>query len=607
MTEEFKILSDRDHMLMRPEIFIGSVTNEVHTRFVLGKYKDIEYVPALIKCIDEIIDNCIDEAIRTNFKYANEISVSVDPSDNEVTISDNGRGIPQVKVIDPDGNSILQPVAAWTRAKAGSNFTDDRSGIGANGVGSFCTNVMSFKFEGVTADGEKQVSVKCFENASKVFVSESKADYHGTTVKFIPDFQRFGVFFISDSDIEVIQDRIESLSVNFPKIKFKFNGKVVKTNIKSTANSYGTNVYYEDENVSCFVTGSEEYLTNSYVNGVHTSEGGTHTTYFTNKLIDELELQIKKKYKISIPRNNIRQGLTVGLFLRNFRNPKYTSQIKVQLSNSQAEISPYLKDLPYDKLVSKIVANEDIISPIVDTYIAKKEAEEKRELARQEKKNNSKTVIGHIKASTKNSTLFITEGKSAMNYFIKVRSHKTQGGYAIRGKFLNTWGKKKSYILKNKEASDLINILGLSLTSKDISEMNYQNIAIMTDSDLDGIGSIQPLLLAFFYRWPELFKQGRVRFCRTPIVIATKGNKSQWFYDLEEYESEKHKLTGYKIRYIKGLGSLHKEEYKRAISDEHGVFDVIEIDDDRYFEMLFGRDSDSRKQWISTGTLDEQK
>lgn len=468
--DTFRMLTDREHMLMRPEVFIGSVSNEIHERFVLGQYIEIEYVPAMIKCIDEILDNCIDEAIRTDFKYANEISIKVDTNDNQITISDNGRGIPQNVLTDPDGNEILQPVAAWTRAKAGSNFNEIRTGIGANGVGSFCTNVMSFKFEGRTCNGKNAIIVKCFDNASRVFVSQEKTTEQGTTVKFIPDFQRFGVFFISESDIKVMQDRVESLSVNFPKIKFKFNGKVVKSNIKPASEKYGTNIYYEDANVSCFVGASDMYLSNSYVNGVHTIDGGSHVMCFTNKLIDEISRLITKKHKIEIPRNVIRQGMKVGVYLRNFVNPNFTSQIKVQMSNTVAEISPYFKDVPFEKMANKFVNDVDMVSPIVDTYIAKKLQEEKRQAAKEEKKNASKSVIGHIKASTKNSTLFITEGKSAMNYFIKVRDHKTQGGYAIRGKFINTWKKPVKTILANNEAADLVNILGLNLT-KPLREM----------------------------------------------------------------------------------------------------------------------------------------
>jgi DNA gyrase/topoisomerase IV subunit B len=147
---EIKILSDKEHIIKRSGMYIGSSANEEHERFVFGQFQKIKYVPGLVKIIDEIIDNSIDEAIRTNFQFANKIDVTVSP--HLVSVSDNGRGIPQSTVTTPEGEQIPGPVAAWTRPKAGGNFGDDseRKTGGMNGVGSSLTNIFSTVFTGIT-------------------------------------------------------------------------------------------------------------------------------------------------------------------------------------------------------------------------------------------------------------------------------------------------------------------------------------------------------------------------------------------------------------------------------------------------------------------------
>lgn len=149
MTEQFKILTARQHVRERIGMYMGSSAREFIERFMMGNWQTVEYVPALSKMVDEILDNSIDEAIRTNFEYANKINVSVDG--NKVTITDNGRGIPQELVYDETTDTkIARATAAWTRVNAGTSFDDDRVTIGTNGVGSAATNFLSSKFLGKT-------------------------------------------------------------------------------------------------------------------------------------------------------------------------------------------------------------------------------------------------------------------------------------------------------------------------------------------------------------------------------------------------------------------------------------------------------------------------
>jgi DNA topoisomerase-2 len=155
-----------------------------------------------------------------------------------------------------------------------------------------------------------------------------------------------------------------------------------------------------------------------------------------------------------------------------------------------------------------------------------------------------------------------------------------------------------SDILKNKESFDICAITGLVFGEK-AEGLNYRNIAIMTDADVDGTGSIYPSLLAFFANWPELFEQGRIKFVKTPVWICQKGKEQKWFYTSDEYEAVKDELKGWNARYIKGLGSLEVDEYEKVINEPH--YDVVKLPENwkEHFEMLLGNDSAPRKVWMS--------
>ena len=191
MSEDFKILTARQHVRERICMYMCSSAQEEVERFVMGEWKTAKYVPALSKMIDEILDNAIDEAIRTNFKYANKIDVSVS-MDGAIIITDNGRGIPQNSVYDETTDrSIPQAEAAWTRVNAGTSFDDERVTIGTNGVGSAATNFLSSKFTGKTWSNGKLITVACKDGANQIQLKESTREGNGTEVLFVPYFELF--------------------------------------------------------------------------------------------------------------------------------------------------------------------------------------------------------------------------------------------------------------------------------------------------------------------------------------------------------------------------------------------------------------------------------
>ena len=601
--EDFKILSARDHVRMRTGMYLGSTARETVERFVLGEWRSVDYVPALIKMIDEIIDNGIDEAIRTNFKHANQISVTL--KGDTITIEDNGRGIPQEEVIDADGNKMLRPVAAWTKTNAGTSFSDERTTIGANGVGSACTNFMSIKFIGDTWQNGNLVKVTCKDGANDIKVSTSPKDGSGTRVTFTPDYSLLSVDGLSDANtIDLIHDRLTSLQIAFPEIKFKFNGKrIAESNIKKYAKLFTPDdasvVFSASDNLSYFIAGSEDgFRTTSYINGVNTRLGGTYVDFIVNGIVDELTGLIKRKHKIEVAKSTIKGGLTFVLFARGFVDPKYDSQTKERLTSNITSVKEHYDGEDFTKLAKKIMASEDIIGPIVEAQLAKKLAADKRASTLAQKKLKKIKVAKHIAATTTDSTLYLCEGDSAIGFLLKVRDPKIVGGYPLKGVIMNTWDMKPADVLKNKELSELIAVLGLDINNPNsVDDMTYKNIATLTDADHDGIGHIMPLLLAFFYKfWPKLFKEKRVHIARTPILISAKGKDVKWFYDYESAHQFKNSSSGYKHRYIKGLASHTEEEYSTIINTPK--LDTVVIDDDTWFEVGYGKESQLRKDWL---------
>ena len=186
---------------------------------------------------------------------------------------------------------------------------------------------------------------------------------------------------------------------------------------------------------------------------------------------------------------------------------------------------------------------------------------------------------------------------SAKSFFISVRDPKKHGIYPLRGVVMNTWDMKPADVLKNKELSEVIAILGLDINNpNDLSNMTYKDIWTLTDADHDG-DKISTLLVGFFYKfWPKLFEEGRVSLLKTPIMIAAKGKDTRWFYTYKSAEEFKNSQKGYEIRYIKGLGLLTKEEYKQILNAP--VLQKISIDSPEMLEMMFGSDSIPRKGFM---------
>lgn len=659
-----RILSDKESIIINSDMYVGSLSEEPHLVLIDGKFVEKRYIPGLAKIIDEIIDNSVDEGIRTDFKFANKIDITIDEKENKVTITDNGRGIPQYDVTIPEtGETIPYPLACYTRAKSGGNFEADRKGIGKNGVGSYLTNIYSTMFNAVTCDGKNAVTIYCTQNADHVSYTKKASTNRGTTVEFIPDLlDMFNIFGGIPSEItDVIKSRVEILSVLFPQIKFTFNKKKVESKFKKFAADFGDPVLFENENVSFFVGTSDEFRQLSYVNGVHTKQGGNHVEYLVNGLCDELTPMIKRKFKVEINKARIKENTLIFMSLRNFVGAKFDGQTKERLSNANGQIKDHC-DIDFKALARKMVANESVIMPIVESAIAKRDAIEKALATKAQKKALTSNVAKHVAANKYGkkgfeTTLFLTEGDSAIGFLSSSRDKNTQGGYPLRGKLLSVHDVPKAKVLKNKEITDIISILGMTLDDteelppgdfyrhgttllaendeilindewKQASDVindvtwvreinvdmnqyrsqkfirrntksNYDYVSILVDADPDGRGHISPLIISLFHKyWRHFIDQGRLLVCRTPEYISIKGKEVVWSYDTHEFNNKNFSGKGWVHEHIKGLGQLSLSSYRECIRNPY--MEVIRVDDmsEKSLDMFFGELSSLRKEWM---------
>jgi len=597
MTEEFKELSDREHVLLRPGVYIGSCTPEPVTGIYNYTVQTKTVASGLLKIISEIIDNSTDEFIRTGGKYANKIDISVTETleGTQVTISDNGRGIPQELV-----NNKPRPVLAWTALRAGSNFDDSkRVGAGTNGMGAALTNIFSIEFIGTTSDGKNTMEVTCRDNMSDIKFTKKKSSQQGTTVSFVPDLARFGLSTFDADHESMVMDRLVNLAITYRDITYTFNGKPIRA--KSTreiaANFSNDAVSFEYPNILFIFApaGKTESYVLACANGIRVSQGGAHVDFVMNKVAESIRAFIKKKHKIDVMPAAIKANIMFASWIKDFPALKFDSQSKERITNTTAEISAFFKDVDFDKIGKKLIDTPAIIDPIIQAILYKRELEEARELAKKEKDGKKKIVINHIAATDpiiEKRMLLLCEGLSAISSLINVRNARTTGGYPLKGKVLNINGLRPLEIMKNVEIRELMSVIGLKI-GEPARNLNYGKIVVFTDSDTDG-SHIFCLLLNLFSLWPELYEEERIYRLKAPLFHCKKGKTDKFFYTYEEYAE--FDATGWDVSYYKGLGSMPEDVYSKVVNDPY--LECVTGFDPRILEMAFGDDADGRKEWM---------
>lgn len=615
MQEEFKQLSDIEHVLQCPQMYIGSmdyVTKESfiyeNEKFVIKEYS---YIPSLLKIVDEIIDNAVDAAIRSNFK-CNKIEINA--TSNSIEVIDNGTGIPVVSYSSED--KTLLPVLAWTKMRAGTSFNKDRQTIGAHGLGSVATNIFSKLFIGISQDGQKKCKVKCENNLSHIKVTSDKTSKSGVSVYFEPDWTKFKIDHFDNIHLDMIYQRILNLSICFPQITFYFNGKKIKLNSKGFVKMFHEkSVVYEDDKITLGIVPNEydDFKYYSYVNGIKLLNGGNHIDIISYELVSRLREKLNRKCKNIMP-GDIKNRLVIVAFFKGFTNPKFDSQTKERLTNSNAEINEFIRSsgLDYDNIVKSILKNEDIITPIIDAFTIKEELKIQKELkVTKRKKIKSDKFLSAIK---ENKYLLLVEGFSAMSGLSSALGRQDKAYYALRGLPLNAYDSTLQKISSNEELRDISNILNLTYDTNDANDITFDKIVVASDADYAGI-RIYCLLIGLIYKFGKnLFNKLKFYRLNTPIVYIenSKGKIEKYFMTLNEFkEYEKNnKLVG-KIRYTKGLGSFSKEKL-REIIDAKGFETFLEpatLTDEcpNYINWWLDgskENSDKRKEFIQQYNLD---
>ena len=598
---KMKTLTSVEHILVRPNLWIGSVSPSEKETWVLNEddtisFKKISYTEGLLKICNEAIDNSVDVGIKTNWEKSTKIDITI--TKDTFTCEDNGTGIPVEK--NESGEWI--PVIATCVPMSGTNFEEDRNSIGVNGVGIKATNIFSKKFECVTCDGKGKLKIVCTDNLSTKKVSELKPTAKtGTTISFSPDFDRFGVKEFRTELMTMIKTRLKFLSWFYSKCQFTFNGQKIGIKAKDIASMFPQPaVVLNEPNVYICIYPSEEPYNLTYVNGLYMRRGGTQIDYILNKVITDIREKVSKKYKAIKPAD-IKNRLGIVCFFKGFPNCEFDSQTKETLTNSVGDITSYFQreQIDLDKFTAKILKQKEIIDNITEMFRLKEELAEKKELAKLskvKKEVDSEKYYPPI-GKTAKKYLMITEGFSAFSGMSPILGRKEIGYYMLKGKILNVLGEKPSTFMANQEINDLVNILGIDIANPD-TPMTYDKVVILTDADADG-NAIAGLVLTLFNRIaPNIIKQGRVCRLETPLLIGSKGEKiEEYYFTLPDKSKMKNNLEYF---YLKGLGSWTKNRFNQILEYEGGLEKLMvsyTLDDktDESINKWFGKESDGRK------------
>lgn len=620
--KNFKALDDISHVLQVPARYIGT-TNEIEQEMYIFKdnkfeFQTIKYIPGLLKIIEEILDNSVDAYL--NDKNRKPITIKVNIDKTSVLISDTGSGIPVVKYTDTTGNlSELNdkylPELAWGRLKAGGSFKENRIGAGTHGEGSSLTNIFSKVFIGTTCDGSKVCQVKCKNNMREIKTSvKTSSKKSGTEVYFEPDLARFNLKTITQVYSDLIYQRLLNLSISFPELKFYFNDKKVAINTKNFISLFSENgLITQTDNalIGIFPSSTDEFQQYSFVNGLRTLKGGAHVDYIINQIVTPIKEKLEKKYK-TLKAADIKNKLGLIVFLKNFNNPQFNSQTKEALANQPSAIATHINNqIDFDSFTKKILKNDAIINPIIETFKIKEELKSRQELKKSKKiKIKSDKYMAPIGNA---NWLCLCEGLSAASGISSCLGREGIGYYAMRGLGINVIDAKLQAIANNPEFKDIINILNLDITKENNNpNIAFDKVVITSDMDADAI-HITSMILGWFKRFaPNLYKEHRICKLITPLIFLTnnKNKVIKYFFDVPSFRKweEENKESKLNIIYVKGLGSLEKAHMNQIIEEKGIEYFIQPFELDKEGNILLtdwlGDNVDKRKQYLKEYSLD---
>ena len=593
--DNIRSLDWKEHIRMRPGMYIGKLGD--------GSQPD-DGIYILLK---EVIDNSIDEFVMGNGKV-----IEVKIKDQRVSVRDYGRGIPLGKVID-----------CVSKINTGGKY-DSRAfkkSVGLNGVGTKAVNALSSSFE-VTSirDGQqKHVVFNTGEIELDEPIVESTAR-KGTKISFIADTAIFKSFKFRAQYVETMLWNYAYLN---PGLTIYFNGNkfqsenglkdLLESNL--SAESVYPTIHLRGEDIEVAITHAKKYGEEyySFVNGQHTTQGGTHQGAFREAYVKTIREFFGKNFEASDVRQSIVAAISVKVI-----EPVFESQTKTKLGSTEIEpeglsMKAFVGDFLKTELDNYLHKNQEVADLILRrVQMAERERKELsgiRKLARERQKkaslHNKKLRDCRLHAQDNpegrgETMLFITEGDSASGSITKSRDVNTQAVFSLRGKPLNSFGLTKKIVYENEE----FNLLQAALNIEEsIDDLRYDKIVIATDADVDGM-HIRLLLITFILQFfPELIQRGHVCILQTPLFRVRNKKETRYCYTDEERQRAIAEL-GKKpeITRFKGLGEISPEEFKNFISPEDIRLDPVMIGKEAkigdMLDFYMGKNTPDRQKFI---------
>ncbi|KAF5026855.1 hypothetical protein F66182_1050 [Fusarium sp. NRRL 66182] len=647
-TEMYTKLSQLEHIIKRPDTYIGSVERTEQQMWVFNKettlmeYRTVSFVPGLYKIFDEIMVNAADNKQRDDSMTF--MKINIDREAGVISVENNGKGIP---IVIHEKEKIYIPELIFGHLLAGSNFDDDEKKTvgGRNGYGAKLCNVFSTEFNLECQDNEhgkryKQTWTDNMQTMHKAKITSSKtADF--TRITFKPDFKRFGMEGGIDDDLEsLLYRRVYDMAGTIRNIKVYLNGEHIKVkDFKAYCDLYAKSIAKErgseeggtptctvemDKDKSHpqwevgFAVSDGSFQQVSFVNSIATTNGGTHVNYIADQITASLLKTLNKKRKgHSLKQNHLRNHIFI--FINCYiTNPAFNSQTKEQMTTKPSQFGSKCV-LGEDFL--KRIGRSDAIQNILD--FAEKKADKmlaKGDGGRRSRVSNAKLVEANFAGTRRGHecTLILTEGDSAKGLAVSGRAILDPdriGVFPLRGKLLNVRDASVDQIAKNAEIQNIKQFLGLKHKQSytDTKNLRYGHLMIMADQDHDG-SHIKGLLINFLeVQFPSLLKiPDFFREFITPIVKVWQGPnpkkplRLKSFFTQPEYEewkeSHKNELTRWHSKYFKGLGTSSNEDaqvYFTNLDDHLKEFEVMKPEESNLLELAFSKKkADARKEWL---------
>lgn len=589
-----KTLDWQEHIRRRPGMYIGKLGD--------GTSAD-DGIYVLLK---EVMDNCIDEFMMGHGK---KIIVKVDQE--AVSIRDFGRGIPLGKLVD---------VASKMNTGAKYDNKVFKKSVGLNGVGIKAVNALSSNFvirairEGVA----KEVTF------SKGIISDEQdftnvQEENGTEVSFVPDAEVFKKY-------RYLNDYIENMIKNYTFLNagltIEFNGErfYSRNGLRDLLEENMDHdpiypiIHLKGEDIEVAITHGNQYGEDyySFVNGQHTTQGGTHLQAFREVLVKTIRDFYKKEFDPS----DIRASIVAAISIK-VEEPVFESQTKTKLGSKdigpdgpsvRAHVGNFLQKELDNFLHKNPDTAEVLLRRITESERERKAISGIKKLAKQRAKkaslHNKKLRDCRIHFNSNDerkeeSSIFITEGDSASGSITKSRDVNTQAVFSLKGKPLNTYGLTKKVVYENEE----FNLLQAALNIEEsMEELRYHKVIIATDADVDGM-HIRLLLITFFLQFfPELIKKGHVHILQTPLFRVRNKQKTFYCYSEEEKQKAINKLKGKpEITRFKGLGEISPDEFKHFIGKDMRLDPVQMKKHESVAQMLefyMGKNTPERQDFI---------